>query len=376
MFFLGVGTTIVGAASRNIGLSPFQIGLLLAVQNVGFMFSVLAVGALSDRFDKAKILFFGSLVLSVSFALFYRWQPFAANCLIMFFLGIGIGSYEGATDAMLLDLHRRRQSLHISINHLFVTLGALTITLYLIFLQMNWGRSTTQSAAVVLFIAVLYGFSRTGISRAAAGPLAERLGTLRRQPVIAVLFLSAMCAIGLELGSAGILTTFLMDFRGFGQVSSKVGLIVFISGVAVGRLVLGFASRSGRTLAIMLWLYGAASVFLSVLYFVPVPDAGVYALLFLSGTAVSSLLPLTIALGGALFSGSAGTALGFIKLAIPVGGILVPLLLSLVSRFVSFRASLALFPAVGLAGFAALAAGRRRMNRSEGGDRTAPFTGA
>ena len=43
MFFLGVGSAIIGAASRNIGLSPDQIGLLLAIQNVGFILSVITV---------------------------------------------------------------------------------------------------------------------------------------------------------------------------------------------------------------------------------------------------------------------------------------------------------------------------------------------
>jgi hypothetical protein len=41
MFFLGVGAAVIGAAARNIGLSPFQIGLLIAFQNIGFMFSVI-----------------------------------------------------------------------------------------------------------------------------------------------------------------------------------------------------------------------------------------------------------------------------------------------------------------------------------------------
>jgi len=31
MFFLGVGSAVIGAASRNIGISPYQIGLLLAL---------------------------------------------------------------------------------------------------------------------------------------------------------------------------------------------------------------------------------------------------------------------------------------------------------------------------------------------------------
>ena len=40
MFFMGVGSAIIGAASRDIGLTAAQIGLLIAAQNVGFIFSV------------------------------------------------------------------------------------------------------------------------------------------------------------------------------------------------------------------------------------------------------------------------------------------------------------------------------------------------
>jgi hypothetical protein len=45
MFFLGVATAIIGAASGNIGLSPFQTGLLISVQNAGFILAVLVAGS-------------------------------------------------------------------------------------------------------------------------------------------------------------------------------------------------------------------------------------------------------------------------------------------------------------------------------------------
>ena len=35
MFFLGVSALLIGAAARNIGLSPYQIGLLITAQQVG-----------------------------------------------------------------------------------------------------------------------------------------------------------------------------------------------------------------------------------------------------------------------------------------------------------------------------------------------------
>ena len=92
MFFLGVGAAIIGAAARNIGLTPFQIGLLIAVQNLGFMLSVIITGALSDTYEKPKLLFFGSLILAVSYFTFYLHNSFILNLFIMFFIGAGIGS--------------------------------------------------------------------------------------------------------------------------------------------------------------------------------------------------------------------------------------------------------------------------------------------
>ncbi|MGB9441617.1 MAG: hypothetical protein WCB15_27000, partial [Desulfobacterales bacterium] len=57
MFFLGVGSAVIGAASRNIGLSPDQIGLLLGSQNIGFILAVITVGTLADSTDKARLMF-------------------------------------------------------------------------------------------------------------------------------------------------------------------------------------------------------------------------------------------------------------------------------------------------------------------------------
>ena len=95
MFFLGVGSAIIGAASRNIGLSPFQIGLLLASQNVGFILSVITVGTLADSFDKARLMFAASLIIAVSFFFFYLKDSFILNLGIMLVIGVGIGIRGG-----------------------------------------------------------------------------------------------------------------------------------------------------------------------------------------------------------------------------------------------------------------------------------------
>jgi len=70
MLFLGVSTSLIGAVARNIDLTPFQIGLYLTIQNVGFMIAVWVSGALADSVEKPRILLAGSLILALSFFTF------------------------------------------------------------------------------------------------------------------------------------------------------------------------------------------------------------------------------------------------------------------------------------------------------------------
>ena len=228
MFFLGVGTAVIGAASGSIGHTPYQTGLLISVQNVGFIISMLVSAACADTSDRALLMAAASLLLSISFALYYLWPDYALNLVIMLFSGGGIGAYEGVADAMLLGFHNRSQGLHISVNHFFVTFGAMGITLYLIFLQMDWRRSMVRSAILVLALAILFLFSSAGRGGSEALPLRQRARLLRTQGVLALFFLLATFGIGAELGLTGLLPGFLRDGRGYDLVSSNIGLVLFL----------------------------------------------------------------------------------------------------------------------------------------------------
>jgi len=369
MFFLGVGTAVIGAASGNIGLTPFQTGLLVSAQNVGFIVAVLAAGALADTRSKPLLMAAGSLVLAASFFLYYLWPPFGLNLAIMAAIGVGIGTYEGVADAMLLSLHDRRQALHISVNHFFVTFGCLAITLYLVFLQMSWRRSMVQSAAAVLVLALLFVLGRAG-GRAAAAPagrvgtgpatsgssLRERIVVLGRQRILVLFLVLAVLAVGMESGLTALLAGFLIQLRGYDLVASKIGLVLLLSGVAAGRVVLGIASGRVRMVGLLLALNAGAAACAAVLFFVRLPIVATGVVLFLMGVAVSCMLPLLITMTGMLFREMAGTALGVVKLGIPIGGIVVPFILSIVSRLWSFQAALAIFPLLAVAGFASLVA--------------------
>ncbi len=364
MLFVGIGSTIIGAADRNIGLTPYQIGILMAVENLGFMLAVILTGALSDVYEKPKILLFGSLILAAAFYTFYISGIFSVNLIIMFFIGAGIGSYEGVTDAMLLDIHSKKEGLYINVNHFFVTFGSLIITLYLIFLQMNWRRAVTQSGIAVSLLVVLFLLSKLETKNNPQEKLTERIKFLAGERAIGVLFFATICAVGMELGSVSIMTTYLMEFRGFNQITSKIALLIFHSGIASGRLLIGYFSKKHHISSFIALLFGSGILFLGVLFFTDIGQY-TYILIFFSGMTISSLLPLIITLAGLLYKKHSGTALGIIKFAIPIGGSLIPFLLSMVTRLVSFKASLALFPFVALAGFSVLMLNMRHLKLTD-----------
>ncbi|MBT3254895.1 MAG: MFS transporter [Deltaproteobacteria bacterium] len=360
MFFLGVGITIIGAAARNIGLDPSQIGLLIAVQNLGFMAALMISGPLADTLDKTKILLIGSLLLSLSFFAFYLKDTFSLNLMVMILMGMGIGTYEGVTDPLLLDIHRGREGLFISINHFFVTFGCLMITVYLLFLQMNWRRAIYQAALAVFLLAVCFTFSSLKTEKKTAEPFILRLRFLIRQKAVLILFLATVCASGLEMCLIGMMTTFLMELRNHSQVTSKVGLILFLSGIGLGRLLVGFFTRRERILELIMMLFGLSTLFLSGLLFVQT-ESLTYGLIVFSGIAIAALFPLLIAYGGILYKTTPGTVLGIIKLALPLGGILLPLALSFISEHASLEMSLWMFPAIACSGFLILFLNRNTL---------------
>lgn len=361
MFFLGVATSLIGVAARNIGLSPFQIGMMLAIQNIGFIISVSISGALSDTQEKPKILFVGSLILAVSFLTFYLSDIYWINLIIMLFIGMGMGTYEGVTDAMLLDIHTERAGLHINVNHLFVTLGSALIAVYLIFLEMNWRSSVVQAGIIVLLLAAFFALTKLKVNVGQSEGFAKKIIILTKNRTVVILFVLTILAVGVELSTIGILTTYLMELRAFTQLTSKIGLITFLAGVATGRLVIGLLTREDKIVQYLLALFGLATVFFLGLYFFDL-SGFTYPVIFLAGITLSAMLPLIITLAGLLFKDIAGTAIGTIKVAIPIGGILLPFVMSLTARYTNLQTSLLIMPLAFLLAFSLLFFARGRIS--------------
>ena len=79
-----------------------------------------------------------------------------------------------------------------------------------------------------------------------------------------------------------------------------------------------------------------------------------YVTIFLAGLAMSALLPLMITLAGQAYPDMAGTVTGSIKVAIPIGGIVLPFVMSLVANAATLQRALLVFPLALLLAFTLL----------------------
>jgi hypothetical protein len=114
-------------------------------------------------------------------------------------------------------------------------------------------------------------------------------------------------------------------------------------GIASGRIILGFVARKEQISQYLLALFGGSILIYSALYLL---DLGwfTYAVIYLAGISMSALFPMMLTMAGLLYKDLAGTVIGTIKVAIPVGGILLPFLMSFVAKYASFQLSLLVFP--------------------------------
>jgi fucose permease len=239
----------------------------------------------------------------------------------------------------------------------------MMITFYLLFLQMNWRRSLNHAAIAVFVLAAYFLFARLKSGQKEVDSLSDRLKFLRQQKLVFILFLATICATGLEICLIGIMTTFLMELRDFSQVTSKIALIIFLSGLALGRLLVGLFTKREGILNLIIFFFGLSTLILTGLFVVNAKEVN-YVLVFMSGASISALFPLLITLGGIMFKDMPGTVLGIIKLALPVGGILIPILLSVISKYGSLQLALMLFPLIALTGFVIMFFAKKALPRA------------
>lgn len=350
MFFLGLGIALIGASAQNAGISADRIGILITVQQLGFLSSVALAGKAADRRSKTLLLTLGAVLVAVGFFFFFVTDIFLLNVAMIFLAGIGIGIFEAVTDALLVDTHRARASVFITLNHFFVVAGMLVITIYMIYLRLEWRAALVQSSVILMLLAIAGVIVKDPPGSGATGTDWSGFARLLGNRTTIKLFVATTCALGVETGTVGILSTYLVDLRAVDPDVARFGLVVFLGAYAVGRAVVGPAVSRGNMTRWSVFFSLVTAVAVLGVYLLRAPVA-VFVAIGLAGLSITNILPLLINIAGRHFPEAPGTAMGILKLGIPAGGVVVPFLLSVITTSASLSLAIYLFPLTALIGF-------------------------
>jgi fucose permease len=333
IFALALCDQVFPSVLTSIGGTTYQQGLLLSSLFLLLPFSSAFAGLAADRVGKKAVLTIGALFLAIPFTIAALigniWIQIGAVVLF----GIGMGAVEGQASALLTDIHPGKERSVLNLSQVFFCTGAaggpFLISLVFRFIAGLDLPALLMGAAAVAS-SVVFGFlfiegSRN--PRRAASPSGFK--KVLFDDVGRLLLVSMFLYVTVERGIAGWIVKYMEENLLLSRTSAPRSLTMFWGGMAVSRTTVWlFFPRIQDThllgVALFLTLIFQVLIFLS-----PIPATSLLCLFFF-GFGMGAVWPTIVAMIGARFKQSSGSAVGLITAS---GAAAVPLIHQIIGIF-------------------------------------------
>lgn len=352
---LGVSSTIFGLviseATAALGISLVSAGLVTTLFAIGRIVGSFVGGPLTDRVGGAWVTAAGTVSMLLGLA-----GLGAAPWAILFFLGsfvmgVGFGALDVALNTDISALHPERRGSMLSLLHGFYGVGSFVGPL-LLGVAITWTDSWRAApwVAVALFVSTglwyraLVGKGIQEQSDPAPGqdhPKRDRIGllTLLQQPAFLLIVPVGFIYQGISWSLSLWLPTFMAEVHGATPLKAASAVSFLFAGLTVGRFVNSAVIRvlgDGNTL-----LAGAVGSFLALTLGLLSPSPPLLlGSLFVTGLALSTLIPTSVAVLTRLWPETAGTVSGVFMTISAAGVLFFPWFQGVLAQIWSMRAGL------------------------------------
>jgi fucose permease len=364
---VGIFHTILGTALPAIRAS-FEVdvakaGFLGSASWLGFTSAVFAGGALSDIFERHRLLLLACLAMGLTAIFFGRWRPFPLNCLLLGTLGAGTGMVVSSSSALLIRIYPGKEGRIMNLHHFFYAIGAIAGPLamgHALTQGWHWQSVYLTSGVLMLALAGSFAFIRRREEENRISPKRGSVLQLLSEKKLILLILIAFLGVGTQNGIYFWLVSFLREVRSFSIFLAGLGLSLFSGGMAAGRLLSGWlAGHLGDTRVIMILLIILNIALVLFLYIDTNP--WILMICLIGGIACSGLFPGLLALGGKNFPQWPGTTVGILGTAAGLGSSLMPWVMSTASQATSLKAGFLVTSMAALVAFGLLIISYKRF---------------
>ncbi len=331
MFLFGIAAALLGATlpllSERLEIGLGRVGTLFLVMNACMLASSFALGALQDRHGMKPSLVAGPLVVGAALLVVAGAQSYAQLLLAVALLGVGGTALNGASNALVADLHEDPAAKSAALNRvgLFFGFGALFIPFLigLLLRAAGLGGILTGGAALCILVAMANALPVYPPAKQAGGLSLAESARFVRDPFVLLLGLLLFFQSGSEFIVGGFTTTFLTGEIGLSVGAASYTLAGFWAALMLTRAWLG-RGRSSLTGGRLVMASAAASaVVMALLVWASGPSLAV-AMVVALGAALAGIFPAVLGVAGSRFPAHSGTVFGLLFTMALTGGMTLP----------------------------------------------------
>jgi fucose permease len=318
---------------EKLQLDELASGTLFSILPLGIIAGSIIFGPVADRYGYKLLLIISSICLFVGFEGLAFTDSGSLLRLFIFLIGLGGGTINGATNALVADISEKEKGANISLLGVFYGLGALGMPLVMGLLKsrMTFELIVSAIGILTLIAGICFTVIRFPPPKQAHGvPLTESLKLVKDKLLLIIaLFLC------FQSGFEGIInnwtTTYLTAKHSVAASSALYALSSFVGGMVVMRLLLGSIFRPwspGKLLTLSFILTFTGLILLKTGSSFAVSISG----LVLLGSGLSGGFPIMLGFVGNLYAQLSGTAFSLVFFIALMGNTLINLLMGLVAQ--------------------------------------------
>ncbi len=359
MFLFGVAAALLGATlpllSERLQIGLGRVGTLFLVMNACMLASSFALGALQDRFGMKPPLVAGPLVVGAALLVVAGAESYAQLLLAVALLGLGGCALNGASNALVADLHGdpAAKSAALNLVGLFFGFGALFIPFAIGLLLRAAGLRgiLMGAAALCAFVAVANALPTYPPAKQAGGLSLVEAARFVRDPLVLLLGFLLFFQSGNEFILGGYTTTLLTSEIGMSVGAASYALAGYWAALMLTRAWLGTGRSPLNGPRLVLASAAVSAVATALLVAAPRPPLAV-AMVVVLGATLAGIFPAVLGVAGSRFPAHSGTVFGLLFTMALSGGMTLPWVTGQAAAAWGLRSALALVVAQFLAVFA------------------------
>jgi fucose permease len=331
MFLFGIAAAVLGATlpllSERLDLGFGRVGTLFLVMNACMLASSFGLGALQDRFGMKPPLVAGPLVVGAALLAVAAAQSFGHLLAGVALLGVGGSALNGASNALVADLHDDPTAKSAALNRVgvFFGFGALCIPLAIGVLVRAAGLQGILLGATVLclLVAIANALPAYPPAKQAGGLSLVEAARFAREPLVLLMGFLLFFQSGNEFIVGGYATTFLTREIGMGVRAASYALAGYWAALMLARAWLG---RGRYPLAgpRLVLASAVASAVATALLVTASGTAVAVAMVVALGATLAGIFPAVLGVAGSRFPAHSGTVFGLLFTMALTGGMTLP----------------------------------------------------